>query len=451
MKISHEKSDNNLGVIIIKVESSDYLDTLENKLLEYKKNAVIPGFRKGKVPIGIINKKYRVPLLVDEVNKLIQKEIYTYISNENLQILGSPIPKPNNDINWERQDSFNFEFEIGFSPKLDFKISSKDKLNYYKIIVDQEMIDSYVLDITKRHGKMSNVDVSIEGDLIYCDIIQLDKNKEILEGGIKNKATVSMDFLKNKKSKSKFIGVKIEDNIIINLFDVFDKNSDLASMLNVSKEDLTNLESDKFSFKVINISRLEPAKIDKDLFQKIYGDDTVKNKKQFRDKINKETSKNFDLESDRMLKNDVVDYLIKKIQISLPDDFLKKWLMHTSKEEITLEQIEKEYEMYSKSMKWQLIENEIISSNNIKVTEEELKSHTQKLIEFQMKQYNQPVPLNEKMEEIVSNILSNDDEKKKIYDQIYDKKTISFYKDNFKLSEKTITYDDFIKLATEKK
>ena len=451
MKISHEKYDTNLGVIIVKVESSDYLDTLENKLLEYKKNAVIPGFRKGKVPIGIINKKYRVPLLVDEVNKLIQKEIYTYISNENLQILGSPIPKPNNDINWEHQDSFDFEFEIGFSPKLDFNISSKDKLNYYKIIVDQEMVDSYVLDITKRHGKMSNVDISIEGDLIYCDIVQLDENKEILEGGINNKATVSMDFLKNKKSKSKFIGVKIEDNIIINLFDIFDKNSDLSSMLNVSKEDLNSLESENFSFKVINISRLAPAKIDKDLFQKIYGDDTVKTKKQFIDKINKETSKNFDLESDRMLKNDVVDYLIKKIQISLPDDFLKKWLMHTSKDEITLEKIEKEYEMYSKSMKWQLIENEIISSNNIKVTEEELKFHTQKLIEFQMKQYNQPVPLNEKMEEIISNILSNDDEKKKIYDQIYDKKTISFYKDNFKLSEQSITYDDFIKLATEKK
>ena len=450
MKITQESIDDLNVILKVDVTPEDYQDKTDKILRNYRKDAVVPGFRKGKTPMGIINKKYKIPVLIEEINKLIQSEIYKYINDKKVKILGSPIPKSDIENDWKNETNFHFEFEIGLAPLIHAEITEKDQITYYKIEVDKKLIDKYSNDIAKRFGKMSNPKTSKEGDLIFCEITQVDLEGKIIANGINNKATVSMDFINDQKIKQKFIGVKKDDVFIVDVTKAFTNNTDLSSMLNVKHEDLDNLKSKEFQFKVENISKLEAAELNQELFDKVYGKDSVKTKKEFFDRIKEEASHSFVQESNKMFKNDVVHYLLNKHKIQLPDAFLKKWLVQSSKKEVTLDQIESEYAMYSKSLKWQLIENSILDLYKVKVSTEEVENHMESLITMQMQQYGQPIPSQEKMKEIMHNILQKEDEKKKVYDQLYDIKTLQLYKENFKLKEKPISYDDFVKLASEK-
>ena len=449
MQITTENSKNQTIIITVEVTESDYVDNVNKVLEDYRKKAQIPGFRKGKTPMGIIKKQYKKPVLIDEINKLIQEELYKYISTQKIETLGSPLPIENN-IDWDNSQDFIFKYEVGIAPKMEVNITQKDKLDYYKIKVENKIVDDYCNDIAKRYGKMSSVTKSIDGDLIFCTIEQLDSSGNILKNGISNEATVSMDYIKDDKIKKMFLGLKVSDDIILNIKTAFSNISDLSAMLAVDQNTVKNLDSDEFKFTVKNINRLQPADLNVELFDKVYGKGEVKTKKEFQQKVKDEAQLQFDSESNRMLKNDVVNYLMKKFDFELPNDYLKNWLMKTSDKKITMEQIEKEYEMYSKSLKWQLIENNILKKYEIKVVEDEVIDYAKKMIKLQMKQYGQPEGDDKQLLEIANNVLKNEKEKKKIYDHLYDEKTLSVYKEQFKLKEKSITYDDFVKLAKEK-
>ena len=450
MKITQNNINDLQAELKVVITPEDYQDKVDKVLKDYRKNAEIPGFRKGKVPMSVINKKYRIPVLVDEVNKLLQEDLYKYISSEKIKVLGSPMPKNGQKMDWENSTTFNFEFEVGLAPDLDVKITKKDKVKYYQIQADNKLVDNYANDIAKRYGAMSKPEISEEGDLVFCEISQIDVDGNIMENGVRNEATVSMDFISDKKIKKQFIGVKEGDSFTVNVLKAFSNHTDLSSMLNITHEQLHDLSSEDFQFTVKNVSRIKPSEMNQELFEKVYGKDSVKTEKEFKVRIKDEAERSFVPESDRMLKNDVVTYLIDKIKFDMPDEFLKRWLVHTSEKSVTLEQIESEYDMYSKSLRWQLIENNILENYNVKVSTEEVENHTKSLITMQMQQYGQPVPQEDKMNEIVASILKKEDDRKKIYDQLYDVKSLEVYKENFKLTEKAISYDDFVKLASEK-
>lgn len=450
MKITQNNINDLQAELKVVITPEDYQEKVDKELKNYRKNAEIPGFRKGKVPMSVINKKYRIPVLVDQVNKLLQEDLYKYISSEKVKVLGSPMPKDSQQVDWENTSTFTFEFEIGLSPDLDIKITKKDKVKYYQIQADNKLVDNYANDIAKRYGAMSKPEISEEGDLVFCEIVQIDVDGNVMENGVRNEATVSMDFISDKKIKKQFIGVTEGDSFIVNVMKAFSNHTDLSSMLNITHDQLHDLISEDFQFTVKNVSRIQPSEMNLELFEKVYGKDSVKTEKEFKEKIKDEAERSFVPESDRMLKNDVVTYLIDKIKFDMPDEFLKRWLVHTSEKKVTLEQIESEYDMYSKSLRWQLIENNILENYNVKVSTEEVENHTKSLITMQMQQYGQPVPQEDKMNEIVDSILKKEDERKKIYDQLYDVKSLEVYKENFKLTEKAISYDDFVKLASEK-
>ena len=450
MKITQNNINDLQAELKVVITPEDYQEKVDKELKNYRKNAEIPGFRKGKVPMSVINKKYRIPVLVDQVNKLLQEDLYKYISSEKVKVLGSPMPKDSQQIDWENTSTFTFEFEIGLSPDLDIKITKKDKVKYYQIQADNKLVDNYANDIAKRYGAMSKPEISEEGDLVFCEIVQIDVDGNVMENGVRNEATVSMDFISDKKIKKQFIGVTEGDSFTVNVMKAFTNHTDLSSMLNITHDQLHDLSSEDFQFTVKNVSRIKPSEMNLELFEKVYGKDSVKTEKEFKKRIKDEAERSFVPESDRMLKNDVVTYLIDKIKFDMPDEFLKRWLVHTSEKKVTLEQIESEYDMYSKSLRWQLIENNILENYNVKVSTEEVENHTKSLITMQMQQYGQPVPQEDKMNEIVASILKKEDERKKIYDQLYDVKSLEVYKENFKLTEKAISYDDFVKLASEK-
>jgi trigger factor len=450
MKITQSKAKDLMATITVEVAAADYTEKVDKVLKDYRKTADVPGFRKGKTPMAIINKKYRTSVIVEEVNKLLQDELYKHISAEKVRVLGSPMPIDKTPIDWENNEEFTFQYEVGLAPEFDVKITAKDKLNYYKIKADAKLVDGYCTDIAKRYGKMSNPDVSVEGDLIFCAIAQLDVDGNVMSNGISNEATVAMEYIADAKIKKQFIGVKKDDVLKVNVMKAFANHSDLGSMLNVSHDALHNLTSEEFQFTVKNINQLAPAELTTELFDKVYGEGIVKDVKEFKAKVQAEAEGQFVGESDRMLKNDIVTYFIEKLKLKMPDEFLKRWLVQTSEQPITMEMLATEYDMYAKSLQWQLIENKILENYEVKVTQEDVLNQTKKLIGSQMKQYGQPEGDDVQLTDIATNILKNEEERKKIYDQIFDERTLVVYKENFKLTEKNVTYDEFVKLASGK-
>ena len=450
MKITQSKAKDLMATITVEVAAADYTEKVDKVLKDYRKTADVPGFRKGKTPMAIINKKYRTSVIVEEVNKLLQDELYKHISAEKVRVLGSPMPIDETPIDWENTEDFTFQYEVGLAPEFDVKITAKDKLNYYKIKADAKLVDGYCTDIAKRYGKMSNPEVSVEGDLIFCAIAQLDVDGNVMSNGISNEATVAMEYIADAKIKKQFVGVKKDDVLKVNVMKAFTNHSDLGSMLNVSHDALHNLTSEEFQFTVKNINQLAPAELTTELFDKVYGEGTVKDVKEFKAKVQAEAEGQFVGESDRMLKNDIVTYFIEKLKLQMPDDFLKRWLVQTSEQPITMEMLATEYDMYAKSLQWQLIENKILENYEVKVTQEDVLNQTKKLIGSQMKQYGQPEGDDAQLTDIATNILKNEEERKKIYDQIFDERTLVVYKENFKLTEKNVTYDEFVKLASGK-
>ena len=450
MKITQGKAKNMMTTIKIEVTESDYSEKVTDILKRYRKDAVVPGFRKGKTPMSIIEKQYKTSVVVDEVNKLLQDSLYKHITENKVKVLGSPMPLSDNEIDWKNNSDFIFEYEVGLAPEFDVKISKKDKLDFYKIEADKKLVDNYCNDIAKRYGKMSNPSKSIAGDLVYCLIQQLDSNGNIDSSGISNEATVSIDTIKEKKYQKMFIGVEPDVKFNLNVKKVFSNKSDLSAMLKISQGELENLSNDLFEFTIIRINRLAPAVFDNELFNKVYPDGKIKNLKEFKNKIKEEAEKSFEVESDRMLKNDVVLYLVDKIKFDLPDEFLMKWLVKSSEKPLTIEQVKQDYPQYSKSLKWQLIENKILEEHKVKVDNDDLINFTKEIVKKQMQQYGQAISDDKQIADIAENILKNEDERKRISNQLFDEKTLVIYKELFKLNQKSISYDDFVKLATEK-
>ena len=450
MKITQGKAKNMMTTIKIEVTESDYSEKVTDILKRYRKDAVVPGFRKGKTPMSIIEKQYKTSVVVDEVDKLLQDSLYKHITENKVKVLGSPMPLSDNEIDWKNNSDFIFEYEVGLAPEFDVKISKKDKLDFYKIEADKKLVDNYCNDIAKRYGKMSNPSKSIAGDLVYCLIQQLDSNGNIDSSGISNEATVSIDTIKEKKYQKMFIGVEPDVKFNLNVKKVFSNKSDLSAMLKISQGELENLSNDLFEFTIIRINRLAPAVFDNELFNKVYPDGKIKNLKEFKNKIKEEAEKSFEVESDRMLKNDVVLYLVDKIKFDLPDEFLMKWLVKSSEKPLTIDQVKQDYPQYSKSLKWQLIENKILEEHKLKVDNDDLTNFTKEIVKKQMQQYGQAISDDKQIADIAENILKNEDERKRISNQLFDEKTLVIYKELFKLNQKSISYDDFVKLATEK-
>jgi len=446
MNISKENIDALNAIVKIELKASDYKAQVDAKLLNYRKTADMPGFRKGKVPMGVINKRYAIPVKVEEINKVLSDSLTKYIVDEKLDILGNPLPKDGAHINWEAQEDFTFEYEVGLAPNFEVKISNKNKLDYYTITADKAMVDKYAEDITKRYGKMSSPEKVEDKDLVYGTFLELDANGKEMEGGISHQASISLETLSTKKLKTEFIGASKGAIITIDPKKSFVKGTDVASLLNIEKEPF-ELLSAKFSFTIDNISRMQPAELTIELFDKMYGAGVVKTEKEFRSKIASEAEAMFVAESDRKFQNDAVEYLLDKTSFELPEEFLKKWMQTVSETPVTREEIESQFVGYKTSLKWQIIENRIAKENKLSVSRAEAISETKKLISAQMAQYGQLSPEEEMLEQYANQVLANKEEEKNIYDRAFASKMTQFFKENFKMNEKKITYDEFIKLG----
>jgi trigger factor len=446
MNITQEKIDALNAKLKISVEAADYQEKVEQVIVNYRKTASVPGFRKGKIPMGQVKKMIGKSVLIDEVNKLLQEAIYKHITDGKLEVLGNPLPLTT-EVDWDNDSNFSFEYEMGMAPEFSVPLDQKGKFDFFKIVADTKMVDHYTTDMAKRYGKMTQPEKSALTDLMMVEFFQLDDSGAVLEGGVTHTSSVALDIVLNKKVQKSLVGLQKDSEVVVRINKDF--SNDAHHMLNISKEEIEVLDAD-FKLLIKSISRMEPADLDQDLFDKVFGKDEIKTAKAFKAKIKEEVEKSFVSESDNKLKNDVILHLIKKVKLDLPDEFLKRWLVASNENGLTMEQVEQEYSQYSDSLKWQLIENKIIKENDLEVKNEDVIAHAKELIIRNFTQYGQPAPDDDKLNEISMKVLENEEERKKVYNELYDGKTMGLYKEKFKLTEKEVSYDDFVKLATDK-
>lgn len=447
MNVTQEKIDDLNAIIKIKLTPEDYKENYDKKLNEYRRTMAIPGFRPGKAPVGMIKKKYGQSILADELNKMINDALQNHLTENSVPVLGNPLPSDEHTKvdSWDEKSDFEFGYEIGLAPEFDLKVSKKDKVDYYTIKIDEEAVDKQIEDFTRRYGTMVPVDQSEEEDMIYGSFSELNENGEIVEDGIQAKSTISVPFVEDKKTKKLLVGLKKDDVITVDPRKVSKGDADMAAMLHIKKDEVDTITSD-FQFQVEEIKRMEKAPLDQELFDKVVGKDTVKNEKEFRAKVTEDMAKAYVNDSERLFQKTASDVLLKKLDLNLPDEFLKRWIMQTNDKPITEEQLEKEYDGYADQLKWQLIENKIIQENEIKVEIDEVKEYTRDLLINQYAQYGMPAPDDSVLEENVSSVLQNQQELKNIFDHLYKNKVFTYLKSNVKLDQKEINQEEFIKL-----
>ncbi len=436
MNITRENIDELNAVVKVDIEKNDYSDKVEKILSDYRKNANIPGFRKGHVPMGMIKKQYGKAVLIDEVNKLLQETIGKYLVDEKLDVLGNPLPRPQDDLDWN-SDDYSFEFELGLAPKFEVNLNAKKPITQYKIVADDKMLDDQVVNIQKQYGKLVSKTEVAEADEITGTFFNE-------EHAIDNTATLTLDKLKGKANVKKFIGAKVDDIITLKTKSLFNETHDAAALLKLSNEDVENLNTE-VTFTITEVNTRELAELDQELFDKLYGKDTIKSVTELKDKIKADAEKQFEQQADQKLLNDVTEHLIENTKFDLPATFLQKWIQNTGEKPLTEEEAKEEYEKSEKGMRYQLIESRIMADHKLDVNFEDIKSFSKDMIRTQMAQFGQTNPTDEQLEDISQRVLSNQDEVKRLSEQVTSQKLLNFYKENVNTKQKELSYEKFVK------
>lgn len=436
MNVTRENIDELNAIVKVDIAKEDYSEKVEKILKDYRKNANIPGFRKGHVPMGMIQKQYGKAVLVDEVNKLLQDALNKYLTEEKLDVLGNPLPKEQENFDWDR-DNYTFEFELGLSPKFEVNMETKEPITHYKIVAGEEMIENQIKQIQKQYGKLTSKEVVEEGDIVAGTF----KNEE---EGIDATASVPLEKINGKENKEKFLGAKVGDTIKLNTKDLFEDEHQLMEFLKVEHDKAHGLDVD-VDFTISEINKQELAELNQELFDKLFGKDEVKSVEELKEKIKEDAAKQFTQQSDQQLLNDVTESLIENNKFDLPKEFLQKWIRTVGEKPLTEEEAKEEYEKSEQGLRFQLIESKIIQENNLEVKFEDLKAFAVAKIKEQMAQFGQTDPAEKELDDIAARVLSNQDEVKRLSEQLMNEKLLAFYKENIKMEEKEVTYEDFVK------
>lgn len=450
MNISKNQVDALNLVVNIEITPEDYQEKVNGVLQNYRKSANIPGFRPGKVPMGLIKKQYGKAVLIDEINKMLQDAIYNYIQEEKLNILGNPLPIEQEELDFDTPGTYSFGFELGLSPEFEVKISKKNKIKGVKVTADAKVLDTYMEDIRGRYGKMSTPEKPAAEDMYHGSFTEVDAEGAVVDGGIvKEDAQFMGTNLKTKKAQGDLAKTSMGSTVAFDANKSFGKGYNVAGLLGVTDAQL-EASTGSFEFKLTNISRMEPAELNQEFFDKVYGEGAVTSEEEMRARMKEEAERMYENEADQYFLNNVAEYLLDKTKFDLPVEFLKKWMQTSGEKPLTAEEVEADWEKTEKGLRYQLIENAVITAAEIKVSREDLLDHTVGMVKAQFQQYGQQVMDDEMLKGIAENALKNEEEVRRISDQVYNAKLLSHYKESFKVEEKEVTYDEFIKLVTEK-
>ncbi|MBP7358155.1 MAG: trigger factor [Bacteroidaceae bacterium] len=452
MKISFENPDKVTGVLTLTIEEADYKENVEKTLNTYRKKANVPGFRPGQVPMGMIKRQFGTSVKVEEINKQLGEKIYGYIKENNIQMLGEPLPNTDKqkELDFEKDNTFDFVFDIAIAPEFNVELTSKDTIDYNDITIDDDLINRQIDMFASRAGHYDKVDEYKENDMLKGDLHELDEKGNTKEGGITVETAVLMpNYIKVEDQKKLFDGSKVNDIIVFNPKKAYPESDvEISSLLKISKEDAANVTAD-FSYQITEISRFVSAEVNQELFDQVYGQGNVKDEKDFREKIAEGLKLQLDADSDFKFIQDVRSYLEKKIgKLTFPDSLLKKIMLNNNKDKGE-EFVEKNYENSIKELTWHLIKEQLVKANDIKIDDKDIKDAAKEAARAQFAQYGMTNIPDEYLENYASEMLKKQETVEGLADRSIERKLTDALKKVVKLKKKSVSLDDFNKMMEE--
>lgn len=454
MKVTLNKTDNVNGIIAIELEKPDYQENVDKSLNQFRQKANIPGFRQGKVPKGIIQKMYGKSILAEEINKLVSNELYKYIKDNELNILGEPLPNEEEQktIDFDKDENFEFKFDVALAPEFELPLNKRDALTYYNVKLEDDLLDKQYDTYKQNYGTYKKVEgKTVETDLIKGKISEID-NGEPKENLIEiENGMIMPSYIKDEETKKKFVGAKVGDTIVFNPKTTYDNNAaEIASLLQIAKENVADVDSD-FSFEIQEVTRYEEAAMDQELFDKVLGEGVVSSEEEFRAKITESLNNQFKPAADNLFMKSARELILKKLKdVEFPDIFLKRWLL-VANEKNTAETIENDYPKIAEDLKYHLSKEKIVKVQDIKIENSDLEAFASEVARAQFAQYGMSNVPADVLENYVKRMLDDQNTVRNMYDQLVENKVMEWLKQTVKVNEKEISSKDFEKLLSEDK
>ena len=452
MKVTFENPDKVNGLMTLTVEEADFKNEVEKELKNYRKRAQVPGFRPGMVPMGLIKRQYGTAVKVDVINKVMGQEMYKYINDNHIHMLGEPLPSSQQvPVDVEGEAPYTFMFDIAVAPDFKIELTSDDHIEYDEINVDDKLIDQQVQAYAQRAGHYEKAETYESNDMLKGDLRQLDENGNTLEGGITVESALIMpEYIKADDQKKVFDGCKLGDILTFNPRKAYESNAELKGLFKMDDaEEAGKVESD-FSYQITEISRFVPAAVDQKLFDQVFGEGAVKDEKEFRQKIADSLKPQMTENADYKFLLDVRAYLEKKVgKLTFPDALLKRIMLNNNKDKEP-DFVEKNFDASIQELKWHLIKEQIVAAQQIEVKEEDLMAVAKSAIRAQFAQYG----MNNIPEDVVENYASEQLKKRENIDNFVDRavdmKLTEVLKTVVKLEEKPVSLEEFNKLMERK-
>jgi trigger factor len=450
MNVICENIDALNAVLKVEVSAADYKEKYDKTLTDYRKKANIPGFRVGKTPMSFVKKQYGKAVLADELNKLVNDQVYKYVSENNLQILGSPIPKEDTELvgNWDNPEDFVFTYEIGYAPSINLELSEKDKFDYFKVKIDDKIIDEEVDNLRRRYGRLVSTERITGNEIVSVNLIELDENGKHLDGGITKNSSFSAEIVSDEPTLSTLKAAKVGDLLALDAKHLTKDNKDLAAMLGLKPEDMAE-QNTLFEVEILEIRKMELAELNEDFFEKVYGPDAVSSESQMREKIKADLEGVFRKNEEVTFMNKVYDHLMATINPEFPVAFLKRWLKLSSEKSLSDDQWDTEMGNYINSLKYRMIQNRLFQANNVELNYEDLVNHTKSLLLENYVRYGIPtdtIPEEEIMQSVIR-ILKDEEQRNEIQSQVTELKFQQIIFGLVTKNEKEVTYEEFVQLA----
>lgn len=447
MNVTKNQVDDLNATIKIELEKEDYAGRVEKALKDYQKKVVVNGFRQGKTPMGIVRKMYGKSLLVDEINKVLGETLNKYIAENDLQILGEPLPNETEQKELDLEgEKFEFFYDIALSPEVNVKLSKREKVPFYRIKVDEEMIDKQVEGICKSNGTMIDVDTIEGGEYLKGELIELDDKGKVKEDGIRNEdASMSLHYMKDEKELKAFMGKKIGDEVKFNALKAYPNKTDFAAMLGVTKE-VAEKAGEKYALVIKEIKRFKDAEVNEELFTRVYGEGTVKDVADFRARVKADIENQLKGHSEYRFTIDAREKMVKKNEdVVLPEAFLKRWIVAVN-ENMTMEDVERDFEGFRDEFKWHLVKGALVKEHGVKVEAEDMKKEGRRIAAAQLQQYGLYGLTDEQLDGFADKLLQDEKQRQNLYERALDDKVMDVIRENVKLDEQEIAMADFEKL-----
>lgn len=443
MNISKEQIDALNAVVSIEVVPQDYSEKVEKSIKETARKMNLPGFRPGKVPAGVVKRMYGQSILADEINKILNESLYSYLEENKIQILGNPLPKEDDPQHkFEPGEVFRFSYEIGLSPEFEVKLDPKKKIDYQRVVVTDEVVEKEVDALRKRYGQIIPAEKTEDDDILAVEVTVPGAEGEDL---ISNKsATIFLNRMK-EEDRAMFVGTEAGQEIKADIHKVWPEKDVLAKILEVSEDIAADIKNEG-NIRINQIHRLKAADLNEEFFEKIYGPDSVKTEEEMREKVKAEVEDFYQKEADRRFYKEVSEMLTSEVQVPLPEDFLKRWLNTVADKPMTEDELNHEFSHYKKYVQWELIENKVLADNDIKVEPSEVMDFVKDALRLRYKEYGISDVPEQELEKSARTVLAKKEEARAAFDALKEQKLIGLFKRSFKLEEKELTPEAFSNL-----